>query len=113
MSFFKAAGALVKIGLSLKSNHHLQFKLAKSVKRSVQFKKFIQQNFVLARFQIMAISFNVCNEGKNRSYHAIVHLNCEKNFALKNKFCRIASRSGSINKKLATRCQFCYFIGNK
>jgi hypothetical protein len=34
--FFDAAGAVLKIGLRLKPNHHWEILLAKSVKRSVQ-----------------------------------------------------------------------------
>jgi len=39
--FFEAAGAALKIGLSLKSLHHRKFSLLKSVKRSVTVFSFI------------------------------------------------------------------------
>jgi hypothetical protein len=37
-SFFEVAGAVSKIGLSLKSNHHCQFSFAKSLKHTVWMK---------------------------------------------------------------------------
>ena len=36
VSFFQAAGAVAKIGSSLKPDHHIKFSLPKSVKPSVQ-----------------------------------------------------------------------------
>jgi len=35
VSFLEAAGAVVKMGMSLKLNHHYQVQLSKSVKSSV------------------------------------------------------------------------------
>ena len=42
---FEAAGAVAKIGASLKPNHHMQFSLPKSVKRSVYIDTFAKTFF--------------------------------------------------------------------
>ena len=58
-SFFQADGPVAKIGLRLKPNHHVQFILPKSVKRSVWHSASISSTYLLSTSSI-TFSLNFC-----------------------------------------------------